>query len=449
MSTSAPSENAGENMQPRIQIVGAGIAGLSLACHLRLKKIPFKIFDGASKPKGHNYGITILPTAYKSLLPALEVKPDLSSFIKLTAADRLIGGHGVVSASDRSTTKSTAEQRIRVADAALRDVLAQGHNIKWNHKVTETNPTPNGLTLKFEDGSSSTAPITIDAGGERSGLLSSLLPDLKPTVLPSAVYHGSRYISLPDFESKYKDLFPSSSNVAEHIYPFQPPYPSSPKLALYIQLSKSHIKHSTLPSPLRSKFQDQKDETLVELRYTISRPALSQPDFNNQNDPIFNPDRSTSEAKTVPEPLFEEISNLLSQNKDKIPQALRDLISPSEIKANKDRVLNWLLRVKVLSSDELNPLAEDKGVIIIGDSAHRLPILGSKGASHAMEDARILADFLAEKIQQDNANNDEELRKGLARFYEEKIEGAWIGAEMEGRHWLSETEDLPEAESKL
>jgi 2-polyprenyl-6-methoxyphenol hydroxylase-like FAD-dependent oxidoreductase len=77
-----------------------------------------------------------------------------------------------------------------------------------------------------------------------------------------------------------------------------------------------------------------------------------------------------------------------------------------------DRTLHWLMRNILIPLPELKRLGE-KGISLIGDSAHALPILGGEGASFAVSDA---AD-LTRCITQDGV-------KGIGEFYD-GIFGEW------------------------
>ena len=60
-----------------------------------------------------------------------------------------------------------------------------------------------------------------------------------------------------------------------------------------------------------------------------------------------------------------------------------------------DRLLNWLMRSILVDKADLDAAAE-KGIVLLGDSCHHGPILGSDGANQAINDAMDLAERLAQ-----------------------------------------------------
>lgn len=422
MSSQAAKAN-GASQYPSINIVGAGIAGLSLACYLRRRCIPFNIFDAASKPKGHNYGITLAPWGYVDRLSAVGPNIDRSKFLELTAVDRIVGGQGVTARS--SSNKHDLD--VRVSDMALRELLARGHQVNWNHKVVSAETVQDGLKLNFENGKVSTATITIDAGGERSVLPSVLsLPELSPEILPYAVYHGSRYIPSSTFVKEFEGIFEDEENVKN----FPPPSRQGQDQApWHLQVARSYVKKDQLSSKINLNVEG--DEPIIEFRYTFSRPArTAEPD----SDPLFKPSRGRDEAKHTPPALFDELSSYLASNTS-IPQSLQSQLSPSNIKAHNDRILNWLMRLKPLHEQRLRDLA-GRGVISIGDSVHSTPPLQSEGASYAMDDSRNVVDWI-EREWTGAADGEGGLEEKVMRFYRQRLR-VWEKAREEAKGKLQE-----------
>ena len=120
--------------------------------------------------------------------------------------------------------------------------------------------------------------------------------------------------------------------------------------------------------------------TYVDLSYTYSRPA-------RQNDPLHRPDRAVPGATDIPEEFYAELQEL----KD-LGQAYEEMFDATKVR--QDRVLHWLMRSTLGSEQEIRKLA-DRGVLLVGDAIHAMPILGGEGGNNAMKDGVDLAEHIA------------------------------------------------------
>ena len=89
--------------------------------------------------------------------------------------------------------------------------------------------------------------------------------------------------------------------------------------------------------------------------WTYSRPA------REGDDPLYKPDRSTSEANAIPSEFFDEIE----------ASSFSDEVNRERTK--KDRLLSWLLRSLEVEEGDLEALPS--GVVLLGDAIHGTPIL--------------------------------------------------------------------------
>ena len=137
-----------------------------------------------------------------------------------------------------------------------------------------------------------------------------------------------------------------------------------------------------------------RDRAHVDISYAYSRPARESADS------LFVPGRSLTAAGEVPEQLFEEICALEKHLDD---SAFAEVFNADAMR--RDRLLNWLMRSVLVPRAELQKAAE-QGIMLIGDAAHHVPILGSHGANMAIEDAVALASHI-----------DQHGREDLAGFY--------------------------------
>ncbi|TKA56079.1 hypothetical protein B0A49_12435 [Cryomyces minteri] len=138
----------------------------------------------------------------------------------------------------------------------------------------------------------------------------------------------------------------------------------------------------------------------VEISYTFSRSAISQ-------DPLHRPDRAVNGATDIPEEFYAEVEALPN-----LPQPFADAFDVQKIRH--ERLLHWLMRGSLAPRDDLERLAE-QSVILMGDAAHAMPIIGGDGGNAAIEDAVTLAEWIA-----DNGTED------ISSYYETRY-----------RHWKS------------
>jgi len=350
-----------------VNIYGAGIAGLALACALRQKCIPYNIYDPRPDVGGHSYGINLLSWAYGSVVDFLDPPMKPYDFRRATAVDACFGRRGRIYSSDLPSFT-----HYRAIDSEVRKVLAQGHDIHWNHKITNVQLEKSTTHLTFENGSTKHSRFLVDAGGEQSAFRNILLPSSQATVLPYVVYAGRRRITHSEYrDAGYAEYF-GTYNAAWQ-YPDKQGEP-------FLTVSKVHLWPDQKSNAAGAVVGDMPD---IELRWTYSRPA------NGPSDPLYRPNRPKDEATKIPEAFYQEVAQL---QKERLSSLMYKLFDDAEQLKN-DRVLHWLQRKRLVSKNTLLVLA-DKKIVLLGDSAHGLPNLQSKGASYAMYDAVRFAEHL-------------------------------------------------------
>ena len=122
--------------------------------------------------------------------------------------------------------------------------------------------------------------------------------------------------------------------------------------------------------------------TDVRLGYTYSRPARA-------NDPLHQPDRPIAGAENIPDEFYAELSQFKQKE---LGLGFADIFDSEKIR--QDRVLHWLMRSTMVPVEDIQNLA-DRGVWLIGDAAHAMPILGGEGANRAITDAICLSEHLS------------------------------------------------------
>jgi tyrosinase len=373
--------------QQPIVILGCGIAGLTLRRCLAQKGIPSIIYERVtSKSSRHNYGITLHEWAYKPLLHLLN--QDVHSLRRRTAVDSLY--HEGTGKIDEPEFPGS----FRANRSKLELLLREGQEVNWEHDLHEIQTLPNGepwTCLTFQNQLQISSSIVVDTLGVHSQLRKSLLPQYEPQVLPYVVFSGRRHVKRDEFSKRYAP-FLDDVNIRRW-------KPAENKTVLLQIQVNNHLSSGD-----------------VEMAYVYSRTARSMQD--QQPDPLHNPSRSAAGAKEIPEAFYHELEQLCTNSE--LPELFSTTFDPSQIR--QDRVLHWLMRTLLVSPTHLRNLLSNNGVVMVGDSAHALPILGGDGANHAMKDACELAELIAaSSIRADPALSSHWAldRAAIAQFYDE------------------------------
>ncbi|KAL9624049.1 MAG: hypothetical protein Q9160_001802 [Pyrenula sp. 1 TL-2023] len=357
------------SIQQPISIIGAGIGGLALSRCLLRRGIPSVLYERASSPTRHRYGITLHEWAYRPLLKVLEMDEDV--FKKRTAVT------GETEADVNHQTGSNAMDPPKLGDrgkagscrahrAKLEDLLREGLDIRWNHGLERLELDRTGVILHMQEGQSIERSCVVGADGVHANSRRSILPDIKPTILPFVAFNGKRWIPKQIFGALYL-----------------PALNGSFKLERRKNNARLHISINEI-------YGDS-----VSINWIYSRAA------QEPSDPLFKPNRPLTGATDIPEKFYQEIRGLID-----LSQPFADVFD--EDKLRKEKVLSWLMRTVEIPLPELQRLAE-KGVFLMGDSLHAQPILGGEGANVAIMDGIELADHIA--------NNG---IKGMSNWYRNK-----------------------------
>ena len=164
-------------MTQPVLVVGAGLAGLSLARTLLTRQIPFRVLEASPQLPKYSYGVTLLPWAYEPLVSKLSLA-SASELRRATATDSPIGGAGGISAvyTDIYTghavpsESATAQSRLpyRCSRTRLTDLLAHDLNIEFHKKLKHIDSGSKGVCLHFEDGSAVEGSLAVGADGVHS-----------------------------------------------------------------------------------------------------------------------------------------------------------------------------------------------------------------------------------------------------------------------------------------
>ncbi len=344
-----------------MSIIGAGFAGLTLGRCLKNMGISPKILEKTIQRQDTSRSITLRSWAYEPLAKVLEI-----DYQQLAENDQR---------PDSNMSDSMYCPQGRIEDLLSRDLHVEnrrelsgieGLESQMKRLVFKSEPSPEKMSVKSQ--------LIVGADGVHSHVRHLVLPEVIPKILPYVVYYGSRRMKA----RRYKE------DIAPHMK-----YP-----AMFQLRKESQTLLRIIPCPSSSLLDD---DGFVHVKYTYSRPA-------HEKDPLFIPDRGVSEAEGIPKEFYCEIEGL----KDLGP-VFRDIFYPQNVR--QDKVLNWLMRSMLVPLEKLQELA-DQGILLIGDAAHTMPILGSEGANWAIKDGVDLANYLAD-------NDLSQLRNFYAQRYPE------------------------------
>ena len=335
---------------PPIAIAGAGIAGLALGKCLAHKGIPSLLLERYNSSPRYNYGITLHSWAYQPLLQVLQM--DESTFREKLSIDAPRGGTGTFSGDAMAAGVETSPGTFRCHRGRLERLLREGQDIRWEHTIKTVETSNQGITIQITDEKPIETKALIGADGVHSQVRSSLLPDVRPKVLPFVVFNGTRTISTDQYQ---KILAPQMEGKT------------------VIQLQHEDIVLQIAINEFA--------ETKVYLSYTYSRPA------RYPVDPLHRPDRAIPGTTDIPEEFYLEMQELKS-----LGHRFAEIFNAEKVR--RDRVLHWLMRSTLGTPEDSRKLA-DRGVLLVGDAVHAMPILGGEGANFAMKDGIELAEHLA------------------------------------------------------
>ena len=164
-------------MTPPVLVVGAGLAGLSLARTLLARQIPFRVLEASPQLPKYSYGLTLLPWAYEPLVSKLNLAA-ATELRRATATDSPNGGAGCIhpvyanvhSGHDVLTPDVTAKPPLsyRCSRTRLTDLLAHDLDIEFDKKLKHIDSSSEGVCLHFEDGSTVEGSLAVGADGVHS-----------------------------------------------------------------------------------------------------------------------------------------------------------------------------------------------------------------------------------------------------------------------------------------
>lgn len=163
-----------------ILIIGAGLSGLAAARLLTDHNIPVVVFDQSAADRSQGHGITLRDWAYKPLLEELVNTYSVSDLQHAVATDKGIGGTGWVDLTFRNNANSETlfnpeppgpgqnEALFRANRSVLRNWLATGVDLRYEHKLVSVEGIPGDVKAIFENGTEHGGSMLIAADGVHS-----------------------------------------------------------------------------------------------------------------------------------------------------------------------------------------------------------------------------------------------------------------------------------------
>jgi 2-polyprenyl-6-methoxyphenol hydroxylase-like FAD-dependent oxidoreductase len=151
-----------------ILIIRAGISGLACARILNSYRIPSIIFESSLRSRKQGYGITLRSWAYSHFLQSLRISTDGpvggKGYISSTIFDAYTGKPLTSARPARSNSKMEGDF-FRVNRHQLREYLADGLDVRYEHELISFQSKTDGLVAKFRNGQTIEGTILIGADG--------------------------------------------------------------------------------------------------------------------------------------------------------------------------------------------------------------------------------------------------------------------------------------------
>jgi tyrosinase len=383
-----------------IVILGAGIAGLTLGRCLAQKGIPSVVYERTTCSPRHNYGITLREWAYIPLLRIFNLDDDTFR-CRIAVDSRCRADASEVWQDASMQPNNSLTHSFRVNRSKLERLLAEGQEIKWEYNLSHPEVSQSGagaVEIMFQESLSLASSFIVDTLGVGSPLRNSLLPECRPTILPFVVFRGKRCITRDQFCTTY----------APHLK-------DTNSLRLKLAKDRTVALHIWV-----NGFLPNGD---VDITYVYSRAVRL--DHDQHPDPLHRPGRSPAAAIEIPDAFYQELQQLPAN--EELPEPFATTFSLSMIRD--ERLLHWLMRDLLVSTDDLCKLLFHHNIVMIGDSVHATPILGGEGANHAIKDAIELAKVIAASASASASASETSTATGLDRtavmdFYKQ-CESRW------------------------
>jgi len=167
-------------------IIGAGIGGLTAAIAMRQAGIQASVYESKSEVRLNGAGLGLGPNAVKAL-ELLGLGESLQRAGMPVKQVQILSQEGKVlsrmgGADDRNKNAGPEQVTVLRADLLgfLVDALGAGEAVHTGKTCVDFEQGEDGVTVKFEDGSTEKADLLVGADGIRSMIRGKLFPEAKP-----------------------------------------------------------------------------------------------------------------------------------------------------------------------------------------------------------------------------------------------------------------------------
>lgn len=173
-------------MSKEVSIIGAGIAGLTLAISLRTQGVPCAIYETRSEPQNIGGAVMLSPNSLR-LFDNMGIYDDLKrlgySFDTLyfRDLDGSLKDTYPFGSVERYGYSGLRVYRFELIDLLLEKIKANDIPVRFNHKFSNVlSETKDTVTWQLIDGSIKTSSLLIGADGIHSRVRQYMYPDLSP-----------------------------------------------------------------------------------------------------------------------------------------------------------------------------------------------------------------------------------------------------------------------------
>lgn len=256
-----------------------------------------------------------------------------------------------------------------VLGSKLEQLLREGldEHIKWSHEVSRIETLEKKAVIWKDESLPAieldSQSMIVDTTGSHSPIrrqIFSTLSQLK--ILPFVVFRGTRAITKDVWKSVYASHFKPGETIIRCL---------KGNALFHIQINS---------------YDEHKSEASIS--YIYSRPAHA-----SGEDPLHHPARTPGQSPDLSSHFISEIAQL-TPTLD-LPSPFAETFTVDQVR--EERIIHWLMRSSLLDAEESSLIERELGVVLIGDAAHTMPILGGEGARIAIRDAVELGGALVER----------------------------------------------------
>ncbi|KAF9109075.1 hypothetical protein BGX27_008027 [Mortierella sp. AM989] len=345
---------AGDKPRPEVLIIGAGVAGLTLAILLEQINIPYHIFERASevKPLGSAMSFT------GDIFPALEqlgIYEELKQVSKpysilefYNAALKKLGAFDIKGSEEATGYSTLVFSRPKFYDILRKRV--PDHRISFKKKVLRTEEKEGKVTIHCSDNTSYTGDILVGADGAYSGVRQSMYKRMDDKgILPKS--------DLEDFSIGYTTIVGVATPLNPEKYPQLKEENASFNQVLYEGGANCYV--ISIPG----------NQISWGFGLQLSKSAVKEMHFRNSEWGPETNDTTLDRYRDLPCPLGGTMGDIF----DATP---KDLIS------------------KIFLEEKMFKTWYHDQTVLLGDACHKVHPAGGEGARNAIFDAIILGNCI-------------------------------------------------------